>query len=123
MEHSEGYYSGTVEVDGECCAFYAKDDTFGDECGEVELAAYSEPGYLTGASFEKLLPDAISAQYAAIADKVNETIDQYEHEAEIADATYYDDYPSKRMGLRGGTLRITSEKSVTISSAQSLFFV
>ena len=95
MEHSDGYYSGTVEVDGERCAFYAKDDTFGDECGEVELAAYSEPGYLTGASYEKLLPDAISAQYAAIANKVNETIDRYEHDAEIADATYYDGYPSK----------------------------
>lgn len=95
MEHSDGYYSGTVEVDGERCAFYAKDDTFGDECGEVELAAYSEPGYLTGASYEKPLPDTISAQYATIADKVNETIDQYEHEAEIADATYYDDYPSQ----------------------------
>ena len=95
MEHSDGYYSGTVKVDGERCAFYAKDDTFGAECGEVELAAYSEPGYLTGAYFETPLPDAISAQYAAIADKVNETIDQYEHEAEIADATYYDDYPSK----------------------------
>ena len=94
-EHSDGYYSGTVEVDGAQCAFYCKDDSFGSECGEVELAAYSEPGYLTGASFETPLPELISAQYAAITDKVNETIDRYEHDAEIADATYYDDYPSE----------------------------
>lgn len=95
MEHSDGYYSGTVEVDGERCAFYCKDDTFEDECGELELAAYSEPGYLTGASFETPLPELISAQYAAIAEKVNGTIDRYEHDAAIADATYYDDYPIK----------------------------
>ena len=82
-------------MEGEQCAFYCKDESFGDECGAVELTAYSEPGYLTGASYEKPLPDAISAQYAAIADKVNETIDRYEQDAEIADATYYDDYPSK----------------------------
>lgn len=103
MEHADGYYSGTVEVDGERCAFYAKDDSFGEGCGEVELATYSEPGYLTGASFETPLPELISAQYAAITDKVNETIDRYEHDAEIADATYYDDYPSK--GWDAGTER------------------
>ena len=61
----------------------------------MELASYSEPGYLSGAAFETPLPELISAQYAAIAEKVNGTIDRYEHDAAIADATYYDDYQTK----------------------------
>lgn len=86
MEHSDGYYSGTVEVDGERCAFYAKDDSFGAECGEVELAAYSEPGYLTGASFETPLPKDVAERYEEIVEKISEAIDSHERDIAIAEA-------------------------------------
>lgn len=91
--HEDGYYTGTVVVDGEKVAFAAKDESFKDEHGEVELTCYSEPGWMTGASFEKPLPESISGRYEEISESVNKGIDDYEREMAIRDAIGFDDSP------------------------------
>lgn len=48
---------------------------------------------MTGASYEKPLPDSISGRYEEISEAVNKGIDDYERDMAIRDAIGFDDSP------------------------------
>lgn len=90
-EHSEGYYSGTVTLNGDVYLFEAKENEYGDGCEDVELHNYSEPGWITGACYEKPLPEEVTARYEDIVEAVTMGIDEFERDEETRSTKKHDD--------------------------------
>lgn len=90
-EHSEGYYSGTVTLNGDVYVFEAKESECGDGCEDVELHNYSEPWWITGACYEKPLPEEVTARYEDIVEAVTMGIDEFERDEETRSTKKHDD--------------------------------
>lgn len=90
-EHSEGYYSGTVTLNGDVYVFEAKESECGDGCEDVELHNYSEPGWITGACYEKPLPEEVTARYEDIVEAVTMSIENFERDEKTHAAKKHDD--------------------------------
>lgn len=68
----DNYVVGTVTVEGETFPF-----DYNLKTEELEVHCYSEPGWMTGASYEKPLPEVVIRNMEEIDAAISEAVDAY----------------------------------------------
>ena len=68
------YYSGTVTIEDETVSFEAQKE---NAYGEFELHKYSEPGWFTGASYDKPVPSVFVERAEEIAQAIQTAVNDY----------------------------------------------
>lgn len=68
----DDYLEGVVVVDGEPHPF-----DYSTKTGEIEVHSYSAPGWLTGSSYEKPLPEIVTNNMEEIVDAIQSAVDEF----------------------------------------------